>query len=194
MDTQVSQNVLQPSALIDALSLRSGMHVADFGCGGGHFTFLLAKKVGEEGKVYAIDVQSTPLEMINERIKVQGIANIQTIRANLEILRSTTLDDASQDLVLLGNVLFQSQKKEDIIKEAKRILKPEGKLVLIEWRKGAGGFGPPDELRMNEEEIRSLIQQSGLIPGGDLHIGQFQHIMTFTRPNFDSQNLGGFTH
>ena len=180
MDTQASQNVLQPSALIDALSLRPGMHVADFGCGGGHFTFLVAKKVGEDAKVYALDVQSTPLEMINERIRVQDLANIQTIRANLEIPRGSTLDDASQDMVLMANVLFQSPKKADIIKEAKRILKPAGKLVLIEWRKGAGGFGPPDELRMDDEAIRSLVQQSGLIPGGDLHIGQFQHIMTFT--------------
>ncbi len=175
-----SADLLQPATLIDALSLQPGMSVADFGCGGGHFTLLIAKKIGEKGKVYAIDVQAPPLEMIKEQAKLKGITNIQTIRANLEIKGGSTLADASQDLVLAANVLFQSPNKPAIIQEAKRILKPAGRLVLIEWRKGAGGFGPPDELRMNEEAIRTLVQHEQFKASGDLHVGQFHHIMTFT--------------
>ena len=174
------QQNLHPASLIDALSITPGMSVADFGCGGGHFTFMLSKKVGEQGMVYAVDVQAPPLEMIRARAQSEGIKNIQTIRANLEVPRGSTISDASQDIVLLANVLFQSPKKEAIIQEAKRILKPEGKLVLIEWRKGVGGFGPPDELRMTDEAIRGLAQAQGFLPAGDLHIGTFHHILTFT--------------
>jgi ubiquinone/menaquinone biosynthesis C-methylase UbiE len=175
-----SELLLQPETLIDALHIQPGMSIADFGCGGGHFTFILAKKVGEHGKVYAFDVQLPPLEMIKEQARVRHIENIQTIRANLEVSGSTTLAEASQDMVLIANVLFQSPQKGSIIKEAKRVLKPDGKLILIEWRKGAGGFGPPDELRMDENAIKSLVQQEGMQSGEDLHIGQFHHIMTFT--------------
>jgi len=177
---QSRASLLHPASLIDALNLKPGMIVADFGCGGGHFTFMIAKRVGEEGKVYAIDVQAVPLEMIKERAQAERITNVQVIRANLEIPGSSTISDATVDLVLIANVLFQSPKKEAIIQEAKRILKPNGLLILIEWRKGAGGFGPPDELRMDENAIRTLVQQQGLQPGNDIHIGQFHHIMTFT--------------
>ncbi|MEK7582644.1 MAG: methyltransferase domain-containing protein [Patescibacteria group bacterium] len=177
---KLQSGLLQPAALIDALLIRPGMNVADFGCGGGHFTFMLAKKVGENGKVYALDVQATPLDMVKERARVEGVENIQTIRANLETPGSSTLADGSQDLVLVANILFQSPKKSEIIKEAKRILKPQGRLVLIEWRKGTGGFGPPDDLRMDEETIHTLVRQEGMKAGEDLHIGEFHHIMTFT--------------
>lgn len=171
---------LQPSDLINALQIQPGMFIADFGCGGGHFTFLLAKRVGEQGKVYALDVQAPPLEMIKARAAAEGAKNIQTIRANLEIPGSSTLADASQDRVLIANVLFQSPKKEAILQEARRILKPNGSLVLIEWRKGAGGFGPPDDLRMDEDQIRTLVQGQQFAPTGDLHLGKYHHIMTFT--------------
>jgi ubiquinone/menaquinone biosynthesis C-methylase UbiE len=113
--------------------VREGAHVADFGSGSGYFTLLIASSIGPSGVVTAIDVQENPLQVIEARARDEGLHNIRLVRANLEKHGGSTLPDNSQDMVLLANILFQSQKKEDIITEAKRVLKPGGELVMIDW-------------------------------------------------------------
>ncbi|KKT28023.1 MAG: hypothetical protein UW14_C0016G0010 [Candidatus Yanofskybacteria bacterium GW2011_GWA2_44_10] len=76
----------------------------------------------------------------------------------------------------MRNVLFQSQKKEQVMKEALRVLKTGSRLAVIEWKKGAGGFGPPDNIRTDEAEIETLIQNLGFgiqnkIGSDDYHFG-----------------------
>jgi len=64
---------------------------------------------------------------------MEKIVNIKTVRANLEITGSSGLEDESMDLVILANILYQSHKKKEIIKEAKRVVKQRGRIALIEW-------------------------------------------------------------
>ncbi len=173
--------LLDPATVINGLGLAPDMRVADFGAGSGHFTVLISQKVGPQGKVSAIDVQEAPLDSIRAKAKALGLTNIETLRADLEVPGSSGLSDGSQDVVLLANVLFQSKQKSAIIREAKRVLREGGRLILIEWKKGTGGFGPPDDLRMNEEEISRLIQTEGLAAAGDIDVGKFHHVLTFTK-------------
>lgn len=175
------KGMMDPASIIGRLDLRPGMRVADFGCGSGHFTVLVAKLIGEDGKVTAIDVQNAALDSVRAKIKDLKLQNIETVRADLEVPGATKLADGSQDLVLLANVIFQSQKKDAIIREAKRVLKTGGKLVLIEWKKGSGGFGPPDDLRMTDEAIETLVTQEGFEHRKDIDVGQFHHILIFAK-------------
>lgn len=170
---------LNPDQLVSELGLTPGMSVGDFGSGSGHLAILTAQRIGPQGKVYAIDILEDKLDSVRVKAKEAGVQNIETIRANLEVLGSSGLPDASQDIVLLVNILFQSQKKEDILREARRVLKNEGKLALIEWKKGTGGFGPPDELRMEEEQMNSLIVQQGFTYEKPLYVGQFHYGLMF---------------
>ncbi len=133
--------------VVDGLGISEGMRIADFGCGSGMFTIALAKKTGKDGRVLALDVQEPPLETVREKAKSEGLANIDTIRSNLEVVGGSSIPNGSQDMVLMANILFQSTKKAEILKEAHRVLKEGGILVMIEWKKGAGGFGPPEALR-----------------------------------------------
>lgn len=176
-----STGLLDPGAVVQGLSLQSGMHVADFGCGSGHFTILIAERVGPEGRVTALDVQEPPLESVRARAKERGLTNIETVRANLEVSGSSRLSDNSQDLVLLANILFQSKNKSAIIGEAKRVIKPNGKLILIEWKKGSGGFGPPDDLRLDEGEIQQLMTTEGFAQERDIDVGQYHHVLTLIK-------------
>lgn len=164
---------LDPGIIVDKFGIREGMHISDFGCGAGYFTVLMAEKVGPAGKVYALDIQETALDSVRAKARARGIDNIETIRTNLEILGSSSLENDSQDSVMLHNVLFQSQKKEEIIREAGRVLKPGGKMVIIEWSKGADGFGPPDNLRLDPSEIEIIAKKSGLVLESKLDTGQF---------------------
>ena len=118
--------LLNPEKILARTNIREGMRVADFGCGAGHITILVAQKVGEDGKVTALDIMEDKLDSVRARGKAAGLENIDTVRTNLEVGGSSGLADGSQDIVILATILFQSQKKADILKEAARVLKSAG--------------------------------------------------------------------
>ncbi len=128
------ENFLNPTEVVKLLPLKEGMVVADFGCGNGYFSLEIAKKIKPTGKVIALDIWKPSLEALNFRAKLEGLNNIiETRWANLEQIKGSTLPDNSCDLVFIANILFEIEQKNVIIEEAKRILKPEGSLVVIEW-------------------------------------------------------------
>lgn len=157
-----SNKIFDLKDIIGQFDLAPGMQVADFGTGSGFFTVEMAKLVAEKGLVSAIDILDPALETVKIKALSEGLKNIQLIKANLEAAGGTGLTDDSQDFVLIKNVLFQNDQKLEIIKEAKRVLKPSGRLVIIDWAKGAGGLGPPDEYRSSKENILELANQTGL--------------------------------
>lgn len=178
---------LDPERVVDKFGISEGMKIADFGCGAGYFTILMAQKTGPNGRVYALDIQETALDSVRTKAGENNIGNIETIRTNLEILGSSSLESNSQDSVMLHNVLFQSGKKLEIIREANRVLKPGGKIIVIEWAKGAGGFGPSDNLRLDPLEIESIAKKEGLSLERDLDTGQFHFGLIFKKLSAHSQ-------
>ncbi|MBI2064626.1 MAG: class I SAM-dependent methyltransferase [Candidatus Yanofskybacteria bacterium] len=172
---------LDPDRIVDEFDIREGMQIADFGSGAGYFTILLGERVGPEGKVYALDVQEDKLDDVRVKAGVRDLKNIETIRADLEVLGSSGLSDNSQDVVLLANILFQSRKKSEILKEATRILKRDGMMVIIDWKKGTGGFGPPDDARTDDKEMIQLAQESDLVLKNPVDAGQFHYGLIFTK-------------
>lgn len=172
---------LNPDKIVREFGIREGMSVADFGSGAGYFAILLGQAVGENGKVYALDIQETALDSVRVKSKAVGLANIETIRANLELLGGSGLPDNSQDIVLVANILFQSDKKADVIKEAKRALKDGGKIIIIDWKMGTGGFGPPDDLRTDETAMRSLVAGEGFSFLNTIDAGQFHYGLIFSK-------------
>lgn len=148
---------IDPRLVVQDFGIWEGAKIADFGAGSGHFTVLMAKLTGESGLVSAIDILESSLDTIRSKTKSEGLRNVQTIRSNLEILGSSGLPNDSQDMVLLANILFQSKKKTEIIRESRRILKNGGMLIVIDWQKGAGGLGPPDNLRLDKSAMQSIV-------------------------------------
>src|SRR3989338_11617840 len=112
---------IDPETITDSFGVEEGMKIADFGCGSGYFTTALARRTGLDGRVYALDIQESALDHVRSKARANNIENIEFIRTNLEIFGGSGLPNESQDIVLLANVLFQSNKNDDIIKEAKRV-------------------------------------------------------------------------
>jgi len=171
---------LNPKRIIEEFDIKEGMKIADFGCGAGYFTISMAKAVGQEGKVYTLDVLKTALESVHSKAKAEGLLNIESIWANLEVTNGSKLENKSIDLVLLANILFQSTQKADIIKEAKRVLKNKGKIIIIEWQK-TQPMGPSENLIVPKELVQNLAKKEKLklekeFPAGDNHWG-----MIFTK-------------
>jgi len=150
---------LDPKQTVQTFGIQNGEHVADFGCGSGYLTIPIAKLVGANGVVYAVDILEGPLEHVQSRASLEDLRNIQVIRANLETLGSTNIPESSVDTILMSNILFQSAKPEDILKEAFRVLKPEGRIIIVEWYPDKA----PIQLGKNvktKEELQKLIEQN----------------------------------
>ena len=173
---------MDPDKIVDTFGISQGMKVADFGCGAGYFTISLAQRTGSSGQVYGLDVVESALDSVRAKARVSGLNNIETIRANLEMIGSSGLASESQDIVLLANILFQSNKKENILDEAKRVLKSGSKLIFIDWKKGAGGFGPPDEIRLDPIELEELVKSKGFTSEYSIDAGQFHFGLIFSKP------------
>ena len=167
---------LDPVKIVGSFGIKEGMRIADFGSGAGYFTILVAEIVGSSGKVIAVDIMDDALATVRAKAQAERLTNVETVKSNLEVAGSSGADSGSQDMVLLVNALYQSEKKISIIEEARRILKPEGKLILIDWQKGTGGFGPPDDRRLNSEAMRNITLSAGfelenVIDAGVFHYG-----------------------
>jgi ubiquinone/menaquinone biosynthesis C-methylase UbiE len=175
-----SKGFLHPEEIVRQLNIKKWMKIADFGCGSGYFSLSLAKRLGHEGRVYAFDILEAALESVRSRAKIQGLFNIETLRCNLERAKSTTLKDEFVDLTLLSNILFQSAKKADIIKEGTRILKPGGELVIIDWRPNQP-VGPTKEFVVPLEKIKQLVESQGLRFKRSLMAGKYHWGLVFEK-------------
>lgn len=171
---------LSPPHVLAQAGIQHGMSVADFGCGSGDWVLLASRMVGPEGQVSAVDVQDAALSSVRSRSRMEGLLNINPIRANVEAPRATGLADESQDAVFLSNILFQSRRKEDIVKEAFRVLKQKGVLLFADWRKDAP-LGPARELRLEQRVIRELVCAEGFVYVKDIEAGKYHCGMIFTR-------------
>ncbi len=174
---------MNPEKVLAQLGVRSEMKIADFGCGHGYFAIPVAKMVGPAGKIYAVDVLAEALDAVNSQTRLENIGNIETVRANLETLGGSKIPDNSIDLVLLHNVLFQTQKKSDVLKEAKRVLKPGGFLDLIDWQPANAAIGPQGGWRIGPEEAKQLAQTEGFAFQHDFDAGQYHYGLNFLKSN-----------
>jgi ubiquinone/menaquinone biosynthesis C-methylase UbiE len=112
--------------LFDFQVLKEGQQFLDFGCGTGDFTLPVAKAVGGQGKVYAVDCNRTQLKVVAKKAREAGITNIETILSDSKV----DLPDESLDVVLMCDVLHEIRHKRDVLKEAYRLLKSNGVLLI----------------------------------------------------------------
>lgn len=152
---------LQPEAAVNALDLLPGMQVADFGCGPGHWTLALADKIGRSGKLFAFDIQPSVLEAVRSQAKQRHIQNIEAVQADLEAVDGSKLKDGILDFVLIANILIQAEKPEQVIKEALRILKKNGRCAVIEWDSEGVYAGPPAASRISRQKTEALFRDAG---------------------------------
>src|SRR5262249_46147823 len=131
-----------PRKNLEQLALQPGSRVADFGSGAGFYALAAARFVGDRGRVYAIDVMKDMLTKLKNEAHRLHLHNIEALWGNIEKLGGSRLAPATVDVVLLCNTLFQLEHKHEVALEAKRILKPKGKVLVLDWKDSYGGLGP----------------------------------------------------
>jgi len=172
------EGFLNPSEVLKQLRLKKDMTAADFGSGPGGWTIPLAK-ILEDGLVYAIDILKAPLSVLEGTARLQNIRNIKTIISNVEKNYGSTLPDSSVDLVLMSNLLFQSEKQKEIFAEAKRILKIGGKVLVIDWKEDSP-VGPAQG-RVSLNEVKEMAKMVGLKLEKEFEAGIYHFGLVFVK-------------
>jgi SAM-dependent methyltransferase len=147
-------HVLPQAELVELLELRPGMTVAEMGAGHGRLSSSLSNAVGPEGRVYAVEKEPEMLVSLREMRK--GQSNIQPVAAPCH---DTSLAEHSSDRVLMANLMAELPDRIAALREAARLLREDGRLVLIEWRAdGEHPPGPPQHARIEFREIVRLLE------------------------------------
>jgi len=174
--------VSDPVRIVSSLGLANGDFVADFGSGHGYFAIPLAKSVAPNGKVFAIDIQGEKLDATRTRAKLEHLLNIECIHGDLEKNQGSKLKNEIANLVLITNILHQAEHKDQIIREAYRILIPQGRLALVEWGAEEGnGFGPPHILRIPKETAMDFCLNESFSFEKEFDAGSHHYGMLFIK-------------
>ena len=165
-----------PEKNIKQFDLREGQHVADLGAGTGACVLAAARAVGSQGKVYALEVQRELLSRIKDEALKNHLGNVEVIWADIEKVGGTKLRNYAVDAAIVSNVLFQIEDRENFIKEIKRILKPGGRVLIVDWSDSFGGLGPQSSAVIPPEKARALFESAGfkfeqVIDAGAHHYG-----------------------
>jgi ubiquinone/menaquinone biosynthesis C-methylase UbiE len=150
-----------PASNVAMFAIEPGMSVADFGAGSGHYIWPIAAALQNSGNLYAIDVQQDLLKRIHNEAHKRGYKNVKIIWTDLEKPKSSKIADRALDFVLISNLLFQVENKNAVLTEARRILKPSGKLVVIDWSDSFDGMGPHKSAVVTREAGMQSVQQAG---------------------------------
>jgi ubiquinone/menaquinone biosynthesis C-methylase UbiE len=163
-----------PSKALDALDLKPGMSVADIGAGSGYYSSRIAKRIGPTGRVYATDIQQGMIDILERRIKNEGLTNVTTILGGMDDPR---LPPASIDLAIMVDVYHELQQPQLFLQRLKPAFKPNGRLVLLEYRKEDPTVPILEVHKMSVAEVRQEMEAEGFVLDKVIDVLPWQHII-----------------
>ena len=153
-------------AVLAATTLKPGDVVADIGAGTGLYTMLFADAVGENGHVFAVDIEALFLDLINQRAEDGGLDNISAV---LGRENSITLAHESVDVIFIADTYHYFTDRETIMTSIRDALKPGGRLILIDYDAKPGEARPADKshVRFGKAGVISEVQSLGFDLAGE---------------------------
>ena len=159
--------------MVDSLYIKPSSTILDLGVGSGAYTYEVFRVNGKGGKVIAVDIDQSKLELVKGTAKIGGF-DVETMLANME--SGIVLPDYSADYVVFANTMHQIEesKREFVASEIYRVLVPRGELLFVEWRSGSK-FGPSQNLMINEKEAESIFTKLGMKIKNKLEAGDYHY-------------------
>lgn len=171
-----------PIKNLKAFGLREDNIVADLGAGTGFYSIPLGRMV-PKGKVYAVEVVQDFLVTIKNKAKDAELNNVEILWGNIEKLGGTKLGNNILDAVVASNVLFQVEDKERFIDEIKRILKPSGRVLLIDWSVDSPIASPllGQKKAISKDKAKEMFEKKGFKHGRDINTGPHHYGMILAK-------------
>jgi ubiquinone/menaquinone biosynthesis C-methylase UbiE len=171
LDDPERVNILDPASIFEKLELKAEMVFADLGCGTGFFSIPAARRVK---KVFALDIAQEMLDILRENIKKEKITNIEVILSGES---SIPLSNKSIDILFMANVFHELEDKSALLREVKRVLKMNGRLMIIDWKKMEMDFGPPLQERLDEKEVIDTCYGAGFEFLERSNVGPYNYLL-----------------
>lgn len=153
----------------------------DLASGVGRYSLEVAKRLGEYGEVHAVDLWAEGIEALNEMIREHHLTNIHTIIA--DITKPLPLASSFYDMCLLATVLHDlaEQDRKPLLQECYRLLKPNGILAVVEFKKIDYGPGPPVRIRLSKQDLEEQVVPHGFASLACDELGQYTYFCTFRK-------------
>ena len=170
---------LDPNHALRQFGIYGTQDVADIGSGSGHFALHAARRL-EGGRLFAVDVERDMLARLVNEARELGHKNIHPLWGDASKLGGIPLADSSIDRAIAANVLFQIDNRGTFVEEVKRLLRPGGKVLVIEWRHDVDG-GPHDSHKLSVDDAVKIFARHGFTKEQDIDAGDFHYGMILVR-------------
>ena len=167
----------KPHDVIMALDIKEGESVADIGAGSGYFAFRFTRHVGDKGKVYAVDINPDMIVYMNRRIRDMKLKNIETI---LAVPDDLLLMDASIDRFIVCDTWHHIANQVLYLGLMKKMLKPGGQAIMIEFHQKELPVGPPVEMKIAREDLVRQMEANGFKLAKEHTFLPYQYFLVFT--------------
>jgi ubiquinone/menaquinone biosynthesis C-methylase UbiE len=167
-----------PDEALNAVGIAKGSTVADVGAGVGYYSAKLAKRVGPEGKIYANDIQQGMLDRLRKNMTAMKITNVIPILGSED---NPNLPRDTMDVILLVDVYHEFSKPVQMIDHLRDSLKPDGRLILLEYREEDPQVPIRTEHKMSVKTVRAELEPQGLKFEKSIEVLPWQHIIIFRR-------------
>lgn len=167
---------MDPMQTLRACDIHPSETVADFGAGAG-FMARAAATLVPQGQVFAIEINRDMVARVTREVVQHHIQNLHVLWGDIEVPKGCQLENASVDFLILSNIMFQLEDKQGCIQEVLRVLKPHGRVLLVDWSESFGGMGPAPTSVFSKPDAQVLFARLGLtelpamVPAGAHHYG-----------------------
>lgn len=168
----------KPLTVLTFIGVEHGATVADIGAGTGYFTRMLAAQVGRAGKVYAVDIEPKMLDYLMQREDVVAERVVPVVARR----NDPKLPDSEIDVVVVMNTWHHVDKRPRYLRKLEDCLSPEGRVAIIDYRKGDLPVGPPDRRKLSREEVVSEFDEAGWRLVAESVALPYQYMLIFMPP------------
>lgn len=182
MIEQKEEKLLDTKSILAKAGISEGMRVAELGSGpSGHFVFPVADLVGKSGKVYAVDVLKSAVDGVKRLAHLENYHNVVAVWSDLETYNACNIESNSLDIAFLINTLYQSKQNTAIIREASRMLRKGGQLIVVEWKKSSLPFGPSKGSRVDSKHLNQIAKKHSLNFEEEFFAGNYHYGLIFSK-------------
>jgi ubiquinone/menaquinone biosynthesis C-methylase UbiE len=167
----------RPEEVLKTLGIKQGEAIADIGAGSGYFAFRFARQVGDSGRVYAVDINSDMILFMNRKIRDLKLRNVLTV---LSAPDDPLLVDDSVNRFFICNTWHHVQNRPNYLTLMKKILKPGGQIIVLDYHKKELPVGPPPEMKMAREDVIKEMESGGFKLAQEHTFLPYQYFLVFT--------------
>ncbi|MDD3845572.1 MAG: methyltransferase domain-containing protein [Syntrophorhabdaceae bacterium] len=176
-------DLIDTDRFFEVLKVRKSMVLLDLGAGSGDYTIPLAEATGPEGRVFAVDAWEEGLARVRQRASGRHLRNISTLVADVN--KHIPVDDRTVDICLMATVLHDLLREgtgETVLRETLRVLRPGGRLAVLEFKKIEGSPGPPLQIKLSEKDVENLLTPFGFRTDSVSDMGEYHYLFIASPP------------